>query len=397
MPATNTATSYGSVTRTFHWLTALLILTAFPLGIIANGLPFETAEQLNQKAVLFSAHKTVGILAFLIGVARIVWALTQAHVVPLHPDRSVQTWAASVAHWVLYISLVLVPLSGWLHHAATEGFAPVWLPFGDDLPFVPKNVAVAEFFAGWHFVFTKILGLAVLAHIAGALKHHVMDRDDTLRRMLGSAEGGPADYRHTRGPLVGALAIWAVALAGGTALGLTMHHEGPATPALEAVASDWAVQDGSIGFTVIQMGGEVEGQFADWTAVIAFDPDATEGEAGSVEVTMSVPSVTVGSVTDEALKPEFFDAETHPTATYAGTLMVEEGQYRSEGTLTLRGTEAPVNFPFDLTVEGDTATMSGSVTLQRLDFGVGAASYQDDGTVGLEVVVNLAVTATRSQ
>ena len=54
MAATNTADTYGFVTKTFHWMTALLILTAFPLGLIANNLPFDTGEELARKAWIFS-------------------------------------------------------------------------------------------------------------------------------------------------------------------------------------------------------------------------------------------------------------------------------------------------------------------------------------------------------
>ena len=49
----NSQTTYGGVTKTFHWLTALLIVTLIPLGIYANGLPYETGEQLARKAWLF--------------------------------------------------------------------------------------------------------------------------------------------------------------------------------------------------------------------------------------------------------------------------------------------------------------------------------------------------------
>ncbi|MEM6636113.1 MAG: cytochrome b/b6 domain-containing protein [Pseudomonadota bacterium] len=391
-----TPTSYGSVSRAFHWITALLILTAFPLGIVANGLPFDTGEELARKALMFSMHKTVGVLAFFVGVARILWALTQTHVVALHPDRKLQTWAASVAHWLLYASLVLVPLSGWIHHAATEGFAPIWWPFGQSLPLVPKNETVSHFFQELHFVFTKVLALTILAHIAGALKHHLLDRDDTLRRMTRGIGGGdPVHADGGRGPMFAAIGIWAAAFAGGTALSMTAggYDTGPA-PQLEAVASDWTVQEGDITFSVLQLGSAVEGRFEDWTAIIGFDPDVTDGTAGNVEVTISVPSVNVGSVTGEALKPDFFDATGFPTAIFTGDILIEAGSYRAAGVLSLKGTDLPIEFPFDMTVDGDTASMAGALTLQRLDFGIGQ-TYPDESSVGFAVDVSLSVTATR--
>ncbi|MBS8271498.1 cytochrome, partial [Halomonas litopenaei] len=126
--------TYGTVTKTFHWLTALLIITIVPLGVVAYNLPYETNEQLALKALLFSYHKTLGVIVFAVALARIVWAFTQTKPAPLHPERKSETWLAETVHWLLYISLVAVPLTGWIHHAATEGFAPILLPISQDLP-----------------------------------------------------------------------------------------------------------------------------------------------------------------------------------------------------------------------------------------------------------------------
>jgi cytochrome b561 len=111
MPIRNTLTSFGTVTRSFHWLTALVILTAMPLGLIANNLS-SGPESIALKAQLFSLHKTIGVVAFFLGVARILWASSQTRPVPLHPDRRLETLLAEAVHWLLYLSLVIVPLSG---------------------------------------------------------------------------------------------------------------------------------------------------------------------------------------------------------------------------------------------------------------------------------------------
>ncbi|MEM8632275.1 MAG: cytochrome b/b6 domain-containing protein [Pseudomonadota bacterium] len=397
MALANTSSSFGSGARVFHWLTAFLIITAIPLGLIANGLPYDTGEELARKALLFSMHKTVGIAAFFIGLARILWALFQTHPAPLHPDHKAETFAAGLVHWLLYVSLVLVPLSGWLHHAATSGFAPIWWPFGQTLPFVPVNDTLAHFFASWHFVFTKVLGVALLLHIAGALKHHFVDRDDTLNRMLGRAEAGAENANHGgRGPFVAAAIIWGAALAGGTALGLGSDKAALPGAELAQVQSDWQVQDGTISISVLQLGSAVEGTFADWTAIIAYDETVTDGAAGSVDVTISVPSLTIGSVTSDAMKPDFFNATEFPTATYSGTILTEGGAHRAEGTLTLKGADVPVNFPFTLEITDGLATMAAEMTLQRLDFAIGE-SYPDESSLGFPVTVAINLTAQLSE
>ena len=142
----NTAKTYGSVTKTFHWLTALLILTAFPLGILAHDAPFETSDELAFKALLFSWHKTVGVTAFFVASLRILWALTQEKPGLLNAEHKLEAFAAETVHWVLYGCMVLVPLTGWIHHAAAEGFAPIWWPFGQSLPFIPKDAQLSEVF-----------------------------------------------------------------------------------------------------------------------------------------------------------------------------------------------------------------------------------------------------------
>jgi cytochrome b561/polyisoprenoid-binding protein YceI len=398
MSARNTDRSFGTVTRTFHWLTALLILTAIPLGVIANQLPYDTAEALAFKAQLFSVHKTLGVAAFLLGAARILWALVERHPVPLHPERRAELTLASAVHWLLYISLVAVPLSGWIHHAAVTGFAPILWPFGQTLPFVPQTEAVAGAAGAAHWVFTKILGLAVLLHIAGALKHHVADKDATLMRMLRgvSAPDQPRAVRNGAMPLVAALVLYAAG-AGVAALlvpdGKALAANGPA-PATTATKGNWTVSEGTLGFTVKQMGAAVSGSFATWTADIRFDETPVEGKHGSVTVTVDMASVTLGSVTKQALEAEFFDVASHPKAVFTADILPDAAGYLAQGTLSLRGVDKPVALPFTLTINGDEAVMAGKVTLDRRDFGIGQ-SYGDEASVGFPVEVEIALKARR--
>lgn len=394
MPLANSPQTYGGIARALHWLTALLILTAIPLGVIANGLPYDTSEALAQKAQLFSLHKSLGVAAFAVALLRILWALTQTRPAPLHPDRRMEVLAAEVTHWVLYISMLAVPLSGWVHHAATTGFAPILLPVGQTLPFVPQSPAVADAAAAMHWVFSKLLIASVLLHVAGALKHHLIDKDATLRRMLsGTTAPGTRPRGHAAAPVLAAFAIYA----GGAGLALSMvpqdAPDSPA-PALAEVASGWVVSEGSLGFTVRQMGAGVEGSFADWTAAITFDEAATDGRHGNVAVTIATDSLTLGSVTPQAKSADFFDTTAHPTATFTADILPAHTGFVAAGTLLLRGAEVPVSLPFTLQIDGNTATMQGSTTLDRRDFGMGP-TYTDEATVGFAVDVTISLTATR--
>lgn len=399
MTLSNTALRYGSVTKTFHWLTALLILTLIPLGFYANYLPYETQEQLSTKAWFFSLHKTLGVTVFFVALARIIWALTQPKPGLLNADKKVESWLAKTVHWLLYASLVIVPLAGWISHAAASGFAPIWWPFGQDLPLIPKNTSVEHVFVALHLIAGKVLIGALILHAVGALKHHFVDGDSTLRRMLpGEPSIGPIPAQnHTRTPVVTACVVWAGAIALGLGLGLAggeSDADAGEAAALQQVASDWQVQDGSIGLTVSQFGSEVTGSFADWTSSITFDPNAQSGTVGSVTTTISIPSLQLGSVTQQAKGADFFAAEDHPTATFEADITVEEDQYTADGTLTIKDQTVPVSLPFDIEIDQQTARMSATTTLDRREFNIGEG-VTDADTLAFDVSIDIQVTVTR--
>lgn len=414
MPLGNTSTRYGAVAKWFHWLTALLIFTNIPLGWVAITLaetvrdPASNATQaeIARAALLFSVHKTLGVTIFFVALARILWALSQPKPGLLNGDRPAEAWAAETAHWLLYGSLVAVPLSGWVDHAATTGFAPIWWPFGQSLPFVPKSEVWAARAATVHFVLQWVLTVTIVAHVAGALKHHLLDGDATLRRMLpGDTEARPTARQPGHAlPLLSALAVWAVALGGAGALGWFAPHQPPgqgqtSTAALAPVESDWRVQDGALEIAITQLGSRVTGHFADWTAKINYSetPDA-EGRHGAVTVTVSIPSLTLGSVTAQAMGPDYFDAATYPAATFQADILSTDSAdgsgHVARGTLTIKGRSVPVEMPFSLTLEGDTARATGALTVDRRDFGIGTG-VQDPGTLGFEVEISFELVARR--
>ena len=385
MTLANTSTRYGDVAKGLHWLTALMILTLIPLGLVANAMAWDTPEALAAKARLFSLHKTLGVALFFVALARIGWALSQTKPGPMHPDRRGEVFLASAVHWALYGALVVVPLSGWVHHAASQGFAPILWPFGQGLPVVPKSETVAGGAAAVHWLGGRVLMAALALHVAGAMKHHFWDRDATLKRMWfgGTQAGAPA--REGRGPFLAAAAIWATVLISG--IGLAPPPETPDGPALAPVETGWQVENGTLTIRITQFEQEVRGVFAEWTAAIEFDPDSG---TGSVDVVVSIPSLTLGSVTKEAMAPAYFDADTYPEARYMARIAPNGDGYVATGTLTLKGREEPVALPFKLDIADGTAVMSASLQLDRSDFGIGDPA---DKTLGAGVTVEVELTA----
>lgn len=169
---------YDGVAMSLHWLVALLIFAAFPLGVYMHDLPLSPA-----KLQYFSYHKWIGISILSLVVVRAVWRFT--HTPPPLP-ASTPRWEVVVSHLThlaLYGLLLTIPLSGWLMSSA-KGFQTVWfgvLPLPD---LVGKDKALGELLTTVHQVLNLTLFLLVGMHIAAVIKHKFIDRDQILERML---------------------------------------------------------------------------------------------------------------------------------------------------------------------------------------------------------------------
>ena len=415
MPISNTRSSYGAVAKTFHWLIALLVATALPLGAIATRLAHGLGESgapdadAALVAMLYSLHKTVGVAIFLVALARIAWAIVQPRPGLINGHRRVESLAAATVHWLLYGSLVAIPLTGWVHHAASSGGAPILWPFGQNLPLVPESHVVSSVARGLHHALIPVLVVSVAAHVLGALKHHFLDRDATLLRMLPGRTTAEPSMRQPRRlpPLAAALAIWAAVIGYGISTGQIgagghSHDRGHSHGALESAApagaalaatTGWEVEDGTLSITILQMGDSVTGTFADWSARIdhADAPDA-DGRTGSVRVDVDVASLSLGSMTGTALGADYLDAAGFPRAVFAADLFLEDGARTARGFLTLKGREAPIALPFTLETQGDSATAAGRVTVDRRDFGIGG---HNQDSVGFAVDIAFELKARR--
>ena len=150
-----------------------------------------------------------------------------------------------------------------------------------------------------------------------------------------------------------------------------------------------------LGVTIIQLGSPVEGTFESWTAEIEFDPGAPE--AARIDAVVDLASIALGTVADQAKGPDFLAVETEPRARFVaeGFEPIGEGRYRADGTLTLRGVEKAVPLEFDLSIDGDTATASGTANLNRMDWSVGAQGYPDESSIGFGVDIGVDIEARR--
>jgi len=169
---------YNNTAIALHWLIAMLVFAAFPLGVYMHDLPLSPT-----KLQLFSYHKWIGVTVFVLAVVRVVWRAT--HTPPALPDSisRLQQIGSHIVHGLLYVLLFAVPISGWLMSSA-KGFKTVWfgvLPLPD---LVGKDKALGTLLTGVHLSLNYMLLLLVVLHIAALIKHRFIDHDDVLTRML---------------------------------------------------------------------------------------------------------------------------------------------------------------------------------------------------------------------
>ncbi|AXS80238.1 cytochrome b [Dechloromonas sp. HYN0024] len=172
------ATNYTRTAMTLHWLMAILLFALLALGFYMSDLPLSP-----DKLKFYSWHKWAGVTAFLLVTIRLVWRIT--HRPPALPESmpKFMQFAAHAGHLALYGLMIAIPLSGWLMSSA-KGFQTVWfglLPIPDLLD---KNKELGDLLATIHESLNLLLIAVLVGHIGAALKHHFIDKDDILTRML---------------------------------------------------------------------------------------------------------------------------------------------------------------------------------------------------------------------
>ena len=170
---------YTTTAIAFHWLIAVLIIGAFTLGLVMTDIPGLTPTKLRY----YSWHKWAGVTVMLLAVLRLLWRLR--HRPPVLP-ASMPAWqrgAAHGLHHLLYVFIFAVPLSGYFYSLAA-GVPVVWFGLVKLSVFIAKDPALAATLKGVHYWLNMAMAALVALHVLAALKHAVVDRDGTLRRML---------------------------------------------------------------------------------------------------------------------------------------------------------------------------------------------------------------------
>jgi cytochrome b561 len=176
---------YTRTAKALHWLMAFLLFGLLALGFYMHDLPLSP-----EKLQLYAWHKWAGVSAFLLALLRLLWRFShRPPALPASLSKNLQL-AAHAGHGLLYALMLAIPLSGWLMSSA-KGFQTVWfgmLPIPDLLA---KDKALGDLLQGVHFSLNLLFLLILAGHIGAALKHHFIDKDDILRRMLPKLSAQP--------------------------------------------------------------------------------------------------------------------------------------------------------------------------------------------------------------
>lgn len=396
-------TGYNRLSQFFHWATALLIFITVPLGFYMVWI-----EPSSLKFDLYQWHKSVGMTILLLVILRIGWRFAAP---PPPPSAGLKGWEQALSravHVLLYLVLFLMPLTGWLMTSASQ-FPNKYFGLFDIPDLVGKDQWLFEVMRESHEIIAFIIFGAVALHVAGALKHYIIDRDNTLQRML------PADS--TIGQKAFTFAFVAVVFFSFAVSGMIIVNKamskGQEKAAISPVMAGEATSGGEqgqwtiikdesrIGFAVDVYGKPFEGEFNKYEGSIRFDPDNLD--TASAEFTVHIDSVESGSAERDGyiVEKPWLHADQYPVATFSSTSFEKGGRkdFVVKGDFTLRGQTQPVSMPFNIDITRDNGTekavAKGRFTIERVLYNIGQGEWAQGDTVGDTVKIYVELTADK--
>jgi len=178
----------SKTTIAFHWIIAISILGLVPLGFYMR---------YTYNLELYYYHKSIGVLVLMLALARVIWRIREGWPTPDPEHKPWEKVSASAIHWILLISTVAIPISGIMYSGA-GGFGVHIFDWNIIPPnpsptnpskMVPYNELVYKLGVFGHTKLIYIPLAAIALHTLGALKHHYIDKDNTLKRILYSKAG----------------------------------------------------------------------------------------------------------------------------------------------------------------------------------------------------------------
>lgn len=173
------------LTVSLHWIVGLTIIALLCVGIYMEE---------NEVYSLYDIHKSIGVIIFAVILARVIWRIKAGWPEPVSQYKKSEQIIGRTVHYLLLIGTILIPLSGMMmsggggHGVEVFGLELIAPNFdaADPQKVVPINPTLAKAGHTMHGLVSNILIALLVLHIVGALKHHIFDKDRTLRRMLGA-------------------------------------------------------------------------------------------------------------------------------------------------------------------------------------------------------------------
>lgn len=395
---------YNAGAMVLHWAIAAAVLFQLVLGfamsrldVMPDGLRF----------AVFQWHKTVGISVLALTLARIAWRLFNP--APPHgPMAPAERRLAGLVHLLFYALMLLVPLSGWLVVSASPTQIPTLLMLSERLPW--PNLPLPAWLAGaagfrlaetahiWlAYSFVVLIGL----HVAGALKHSLIDRAPSFSRML------PVGHLPRRSVSLLAIPVAATAVVVFLGSGIWVGRETAGVPQAAAAPLEasgaptgWIIDPAAsrLGYSVTFSGKAVTGTVGNWNAAVVFDPaDLGRAKADIVVETASV-AIDDSFIRSNLGGPDGLDVKAFPRAEIHLTAVSKTPDgYLGTGTLRIKAVEAPVSVPF--TVEEDAAgiaRVSGTAEIDRLAFKLGVDNDAKGEWLAPAIRIDFTLVARRS-
>lgn len=176
MAIRNTTSNYGSVSKFFHWTVFILVTLMLCFGFFLHLLPS------TMKATSYNLHKLTGLGILLLMILRSIWTIINPK--PTLP-KTVPLWevaSARISHLLLYVLLLIMPLSGWIMASAANK-PPVLLGQRLMLPIYPHH-QLKHMMNQAHEIIAWLIIITISIHICAALRHHFVLKNNVLKRML---------------------------------------------------------------------------------------------------------------------------------------------------------------------------------------------------------------------
>ena len=171
-------THYGKVAIILHWLIGLAIITMLGCGLLMGDISDKALRH-----SVYNWHKCSGVVILALVLLRIIWRLLNTQPALPQGMSTLERLAARVSHGLLYVAMLVMPVSGWMM-ATAAGYLPKFGHTPLAMPFIPLQKALAHKAGTVHEYLAWILIGLVTIHVLAALKHHFINKDTVLKRML---------------------------------------------------------------------------------------------------------------------------------------------------------------------------------------------------------------------